>query len=203
MQIQTPKPFIWTALVLTLSLTLGWSIAIGAPPEQRGSVRLQQQATDTSPKSIQDIYGKSYAVVIGIDNYAYMPKLGGAVRDAKAIAKLLKSRGFEISLILDKKATEKAIKRAVTTWLAKKAKANDRVIIYFSGHGVSKGQGSFSPPLGFMMPVDAQDAEIDGIGMDWLQRILRTHVMAKHVMYIADACYSGLALTRSGKSSTR
>jgi len=190
----------WAAKVLCV-VALGLALPASAwakPPTTRGGVRLNTE----TPKQIQDIYTKSYAVVIGINAYTHkdkLPELGGAVRDAKAIATLLESRGFEVELLLDKKATGTAIKRAVTHWLGKRAEANDRVIIYFAGHGVSVGEDTEA--MGYLMPVDAEDAEIDGIEMGWLQKIFRKRVKAKHVMYIADACYSGLALTRSAKSA--
>ena len=52
------------------------------------------------------LYNKSYAVVIGINQYEKWPALEFAAADAKAIKDTLHNTGFdEITLILDKDAT--------------------------------------------------------------------------------------------------
>ena len=44
-------------------------------------------------------FGNYHALVIGIDEYKYLPKLQMAVNDAKAVARVLKdSYGFKVTL---------------------------------------------------------------------------------------------------------
>jgi len=48
------------------------------------------------------LYGNSYALVIGIDNYhAGWPHLDKAVADARAVARELRNKGFEVTLKTD------------------------------------------------------------------------------------------------------
>lgn len=54
-----------------------------------------------------EIYDRSYAVVIGVNEYRSdsIPRLQGAVRDAREVAKALTEQGFETTVLLDGKAT--------------------------------------------------------------------------------------------------
>lgn len=66
---------------------------------------------DTPPR-LGPGYRKSWAVVISINEYQKWPKLEYAVNDAKAMARLLKQRGFdEVITILDGEATKERIIR--------------------------------------------------------------------------------------------
>ncbi|HSX81055.1 MAG TPA: caspase family protein, partial [Candidatus Saccharimonadia bacterium] len=55
-------------------------------------------------------YGKSWAVVIGINEYQKWPKLKHAVNDAKSMGDVLHKIGFdEIIMLLDGEATQQNI----------------------------------------------------------------------------------------------
>lgn len=85
-----------------------------------------------------------------------------------------------------------------------KVDPNDRVIVFFSGHGqtVRMPRGG---EMGFVLPhdaaVDLKDRENPApyygtaVGMDELWR-LSDLIPAKHVLFLVDACYSGLAIRR-------
>lgn len=143
------------------------------------------------------LYDKSFAVIIGIDNYEHLPPLLGAVKDAQSIETELKKQGFETYTLINQNASRKGIAEFLGDQLGKKVNVNDRVFIYFAGHGVSTG--SSDSIMGYLMPVDANrdSPRSSGISMDELQNWLADY-RSKHVMFVADACYSGLALnTRS------
>jgi len=163
------------------------------PASTRGS-RSRSAAVKTVPTK-SETYEKSHALVIGIDNYQHLSELKGAVRDAKAMSTLLKSRGFEVSLLLNKQATKTEIEKQLSGILPKIVGENDRVLIYFAGHGVPEGDGEDS--RGYLMPVEAAESW-QGLAMDNVMKELRVRVKARHILYLADACYSGLGLsTRS------
>lgn len=143
------------------------------------------------------IYEKSYAVVIGINKYKNLPELNGAVNDADDVSKTLMSQGFIIDKILDSDATLSKIKETLGDVLPRKLKRDDRVLIYFAGHGVSTGTGDTS--MGYLLPVEGDKDKLrsTGISMREIQDWFADYP-SKHVMFVADACYSGLALsTRS------
>jgi peptidoglycan/xylan/chitin deacetylase (PgdA/CDA1 family)/uncharacterized caspase-like protein len=150
-------------------------------------------------------YADSWAVVIGINDYAKWPKLQYAVHDADAIRQTLIERfGFAPEHVLslkDGEATRNGILGLFHDTLAHGAlKKNDRVFVFFAGHGgtVSLNSGR---DIGYLIPVDADPKEIatDAIPMTEIQNIAEG-LAAKHVFFVMDACYSGLGLTRGSGS---
>ncbi|GGY86375.1 polysaccharide deacetylase [Cellvibrio zantedeschiae] len=163
-----------------------------------GVPRVQAAPTNT--------YGKSWAVVIGINNYQSWPKLQYAVNDAQSVAEHLSSKlGFakeNIITLFDKDATSERITEVLGYQMAdpKVIKENDRVFVFYAGHGATREMPG-GKSLGYIIPVDA-DAEkfqTRGISMTQLNDFSAL-IPAKHVYFVMDSCYSGLALTRSGVS---
>ena len=81
---------------------------------------------------------------------------------------------------------------------AGKIQRDDRVLIFFAGHGTTRALPS-GKSIGYIIPVDADTTSFQGqsISMTTFQDINQA-IPAKHVFYIMDACYSGLALVRGG-----
>ena len=81
--------------------------------------------------------GKSYALVIGIDNYkGNWNQLNNAVRDAQGFEQTLKQH-YKIDVVkslYDEHATRENIINAFV-WLVDHVKEEDNVVIYYSGHG--------------------------------------------------------------------
>jgi len=106
---------------------------------ERGGERLTiSDDEDSTTDSGLAFYGKSYAVVIGINQYQHLPKLSGAVRDGERIQEVLKERGFEVKAFFNKKATRQNILEYLRDDLSNLVERDDRVVIYFAGHGISK-----------------------------------------------------------------
>ncbi len=151
-----------------------------------------------------DLYGDSHAVVIGIDEYQSWPKLSYAVADAQAVRDLLVSRfGFppdNVHLLLDGDATRQRILEVLGDVLADPARVaqEDRVLVFFAGHGTTRALPS-GRNLGYIVPVaaDTRNFHSQAISMTAFQDINEA-LPAKHVLYLMDACYGGLALTRGG-----
>jgi len=171
----------------------GLAVTYTAPPGGRGGL-----------KGTVKVYDKSVAVVIGIDQYrsANIPALGGAVRDAKLVAAELRNQGFTVTTLINDQATGRAIKELLGDLLPNRIGREDRVLVYYAGHGTSTGKGEDA--LGYLIPTDGDRDRIRSTGVsmrelaDWFDGY-----PSKHVMFVADACYSGLALsTRSVGLST-
>ena len=85
-----------------------------------------------------DIYDDSWALIIGIDKYYSVQNLDYATADAISIQELLINKynfsSPNVQLLLDRKATKAGILKAFST-ITKNAGENDRVLIYFAGHG--------------------------------------------------------------------
>ena len=179
---------------LFIFLFLYPAILVVAEAEKGISVRLKD-----GRKEIASGYDNSYAVCIGINGYKYWSKLNCAVNDAEEVKKLLLESGFnEVKLLKDTEATKKGINDALS-WLGKVAKKNDRVVIYFSGHGDTQ-KGSRGKQLGYIIPVNCPEKEnylVNAISMSTLHEVAQ-HIHAKHILYVMDSCYSGIALLAKG-----
>jgi peptidoglycan/xylan/chitin deacetylase (PgdA/CDA1 family)/uncharacterized caspase-like protein len=152
-------------------------------------------------------YGNSWAIVIGIDDYAKWPKLQYAVRDAQGVRQTLIDKfGFSAERVVTLKngeATRAGILGAFHDRLAHGGvQKNDRIFVFFAGHGATRKLSS-GRDLGYIVPVDAAPDQLatDAIPMTEIQNIAES-LSAKHVLFVMDACYSGLGLTRGGSSSS-
>ena len=150
------------------------------------------------------LYRDSWAVIVGINAYKSWPKLSYAVNDARAVRDtLVRKYGFaadHITTLLDGDATREAILAALGDSLAdgKKVARDDRVLVFFAGHGVTRKLPS-GKSQGYIVPVDAalQNYQSQAISMTNFQDASDA-IPAKHLFFVMDACYSGLALTRGG-----
>jgi len=72
------------------------------------------------------------------------------------------------------------------------------VLVFFAGHGATRKLAS-GRDLGYIIPVDADLSNFEGsaVSMTNFQDISEA-IPAKHVLFLMDSCYSGLALTRGG-----
>ena len=141
------------------------------------------------------IYDNSYALIIGIDQYQNVQKLHYAVKDAESIRNLL-LKYFEfpdgnISIIKNEYATKQNILEEFSK-ITRIAKQNDRVLIFFAGHGETMdlpGGGE----MGYLLPVDGKKDNLfaTSIPMDDIKRISLMS-KSKHMLFLIDACYGGL-----------
>ena len=145
-------------------------------------------------------YDNSFAVIIGINDYTNSKPLKYAVNDAIAIKKLLINKfGFQnenIKLLLDKEATYYSIRHELYS-VSKLAETNDRILIYFSGHGQTVTAVESDMQIGYLIPVngDINEPTLTGIPMDDIFRICQSE--SKHMLFLMDACYSGLMADNS------
>ena len=130
-------------------------------------------------------FGNYHALVIGNNEYQSFPKLKTAVNDSMAIAKLLQE-GYKFQATLLTNATRGQILRALND-LRKTLDKNDNLLIYYAGHGwLDKAADE-----GYWLPVDAApDDPVNWIANSSITAAI-TAITAKHVMVIADSCYSG------------
>jgi hypothetical protein len=143
-------------------------------------------------------YEKSFAVVIGVNNYEKWPALEFAVNDAKAIKQKLIDTGFdEVTTFFDREATQRRILTELFHELPQKVGRNDRLLFYFAGHGQTEDLPN-GGKRGYIIPVDAGTSNYSSTAVSMEQvRSLSSRIRAKHILYVMDSCYSGLGLTRA------
>ena len=146
--------------------------------------------------STSNIYEDSWALIIGIDRYQNVQGLDYAVKDAESIQNiivdLLDFSKDNITILKNEEATKTRIIQEFSN-ITKKAEVNDRVLIFFAGHGQTEdlpGGGE----IGYLLPVDGDESDlyVSAIEMDELQTI-SMRSKAKHILYLVDACYGGIS----------
>jgi hypothetical protein len=162
-------------------------------------------AVGTGGSSVQPVelqagsfYHKSWAIVIGINKYDVCPPLEYAVSDAQAVAKTLRAIGFdEVIEILDKEATRERILTVLGFDLPKNVGPEDRVLIFFAGHGQTESLPD-GKEQGYIIPVDGDISNYFTTAISMQQvREISERIPAKHILYVMDACYSGQGFTRA------
>lgn len=148
-------------------------------------------------------YHESWALIIGINKYRHSAPLEIASADAEAIeSAVIEVLGFpkaNVSMLLDEKATRKRIMERFLSY--ESLDPNDRLLFFFAGHGatVAGSRGS----IGYLVPVDGQIADKSTL-IRWDELTRDADIIpAKHLLFIMDACYSGLAIQRTSSVGER
>lgn len=140
--------------------------------------------------------GRYYAVVIGNNTYrnAGYQTLKTAATDATAVSNILRSRyGFQTTLLLN--ASKLEILTALNE-MREKVGPQDNLLIYYAGHGEIDASGK----QGYWVPSDGAP----GNSKSWISNSAVSDILnaaqAKHVLVVADSCYSG-TMTRASAPS--
>ena len=139
---------------------------------------------------------RSYALVVGISAYRNLPQnlqLNYSERDAEGIYSILISpeggnfRAENVRKLIGTRATRENIRQALEEWLPSVSKEDDRVLIYFAGHGFIYGGAGYLAPYDF----DMKAAETTGYPMDSLGKVIGGKIKAKWKVLLTDSCHSG------------
>lgn len=148
--------------------------------------RVGQTNEAVHPMSVSGVeFGRYYALVIGINQYSHLPGLRTAENDARAVADILgKEYSFDAKLMLN---PTRAVILDTLNQYRKFLTAQDNLLLYYAGHGWLDEQAD----EGYWMPVDAtKGSEVNWISNSTITSTIRA-MRAKHVIVIADSCYSG------------
>jgi hypothetical protein len=137
-------------------------------------------------------FARSHAVVIGINAYdEQSARLRTARPDAEAVASALRDEhGYEdVVLLLDEQVTLSALRAEVHEGLPSRVGEDDRLLIYFAGHGLA--QDGDDGPAGFLVPQDAHSAEPASLlPMTELHDALAA-LPCRHLLLVLDCCFAG------------
>ena len=139
----------------------------------------------------EGLYYKSWAIVIGVENYLLAPKIPGAIEDAKAVAQAFRQLGFdEVVELYDKDASVRHLQQTLSDFLPRKVGRYDRLVLYFVGHaGVM--QDLAGKELGYLVPWDAQIGNVSkSITFEQLKEFSRRSA-SKHTLIFLNAAVSG------------
>jgi tetratricopeptide (TPR) repeat protein len=181
-----------TTPVLTLQAPAGQSAT--QPPAQTPRDLVFEPSASTPPPAAT--VPRGYAVVVGVAKYEKLDdsrQLQFPESDAEAIYRVLISKeggafpAENVRLLKGPQATLANIKAALEDWLPSVAQPEDRVVVYFAGHGfVQDGRGYLAP-----WDVDPERLAATAYSMDTLGDVLANRVKANWKVLLADACHSG------------
>jgi len=144
------------------------------------------------PAHAADAPGERWALLIGVDKCKAIGELEVCCNDARALKETLSQVGYPEKHVLllvddqnevDSLPTGGNIRRSVQ-YLAKVADEGDTILLFFSGHGISKEKDAY------IVPVDG-DRE-NAIALSWVTGVLATSKATSKVL-ILDACHAGAA----------
>ena len=192
----------WTKYTLTifaLLLCLAGCLGLASPSLAAG----RGIAVTTKAGQPVKLYQDYAALVIGVSDYKYWPKLPGAIRDAKEVAAALKKMGFAVKLVQNPGSD--ALAGLLKRLPYNQGKPEDRaLLIYFAGHGATESLADGSR-MGYIVPGDCPLPTTDPAGFAELAismqsfESLARRIRCRHVLMAFDSCFSGslFALSRA------
>lgn len=133
--------------------------------------------------------GRSHALIIGNNDYRYLPRLKTAINDARAVERVLRQKyAFKTTVLVNAKRSD--IIKSLSQY-RNRLSDSENLLIYYAGHGwYDEGAKQ-----GYWLPVDATKEDPS----NWVSNTSITDAIramkSKHIMLVADSCYSG-TLTR-------
>lgn len=167
----------------------------------RGAANIKILKTNGKTEEIK-LYEASYALVIGNGNYTNgWDNLPGVASDVAAVKQVLEQQSFIVE------TAENLVSRDFSSRIQQFIddygyQPNNRLLIYYAGHGHTLKSAGDGRDLGYIIPVDAPLPEKDDIGfrrkavtMDTIQAFAR-QIEAKHALFVFDSCFSGKLISR-------
>ena len=157
----------------------------GIPVKLRASENPNAPVTQTVK-----LYSKSYALVIGIDNYTGgWPRLSNAVKDARLVARELENKGFDVTL--EENLNSRSLKEAFEKFFVfKGANPNARLFVWFAGHGYTLDGEGYLVPSDAPLPQKAVAFKYQALSMRRFGEFVR-QAQSKHALAVFDSCFSG------------
>jgi hypothetical protein len=191
------------ALIFGVLLSSAQTAAVQVPVEYRKFIQIAEgqskpwwqrlcEEFDVCEMSKADL---SVALVIGISDYQYLPKLETTKNDAREFADFLLGSGEfdQVILLTEHEATRHAIVYFMDSYipeLLKGSRKRNRFLFYFSGHGekhryIDRGY--------LRLANNQEDDYTESIGMDTVHTWAQYNTAnAVHSLFLIDACMSGI-----------
>jgi hypothetical protein len=168
-----------------------------APPQKKArDLKYEVDETIDKPASGKITVPRSYALVIGVSQYPNLDaklQLKYTERDAEAVYSTLISReggnfrAENVHKLVGAKATLTNIRKELEEWLPSVTKDDDRVLVYFAGHGFVYNGKVFLAPSDFQL----KNPTGTGYSTEALGAAFGSRIKGKWKVLLTDACHSG------------
>ena len=183
-----------------LCLVLAMPLPLPGQGKKQRDLKLEKDppAKTEAPQAVK--IPRSYALVVGVSAYQNLPathQLQFPDRDAEAIYSTLISseggnfRAENVHKLIGPKATLAKLRYELEEWLPSVTKDDDRVLIYFAGHGFVYGGKGYLAPYDF----DLKNIAGTGYAMDTLGTAISGKIHGKWKVLLTDSCHSGAIRT--------
>lgn len=178
---------VWIALLPCLLLGQ-------APKKQQRDLSYESGEAKTDVAAPQ--VPRSYALVVGVAGYKNLPEaaqLKFAERDAEAVYSILISpeggnfRAENVHRLTGAKATLGNFRKEFEEWLPSVAKDDDRVLVYFAGHGFAYEGNVYLALHDF----DPKNITGSGYPTEAMGKVFGGKIKGKWKVLLTDSCHSG------------
>ena len=157
--------------------------------ESRGVHRTMLKAVTSDSNETLPLYRESHALLIGASHYTTWPQLNSIPGELDSVEEVLSRTGFEVERLNDPDAQQ--LKSGITEFINNYGyNPDNRLLIYFSGHGHSIGDKGFLLPVDVPLPEDQQNFRRKALPMVQILAWAKD-MEAKHVLFVFDSCFSG------------
>jgi len=164
---------------------------------QSGDVTIDTVKLTYQNQTINASYiSRTFLLVIAIDKYYYedWPSLNMPVKDARDLVHILQTRYTftEVDTLFNEAASRENVRQSLKKLIGTTT-PNDQVLVYFAGHG--ELDQSFDEEGYWILS--------DGRLSNKSKSVVINKIPAKHVLILADACFSGSLYLQRGKEEER
>lgn len=155
--------------------------------DERGLKRTTLHATTQAGDSIA-LYKESHALLVGVSEYTDWPRLDSIPAELDSVEQALQAQDFNVVRLEDPTGVE--LSAGIENFINDYGyEPDNRLLIYFAGHGYSIGK------KGYLLAADVPLPEDEGFRSNILPM---SHIMSwardmesKHVLFLFDSCFSG------------
>lgn len=168
------------------------------------AVASAQRGIGVKDKSGKDVilYENSHALIIGNSTYkdGSWGNLPGVSSDVDAVSDILCRHGFQVEVAenLTSKNFEARIKKFINDH---GKRPNNRILIYYAGHGYRQKSAGDNRHIGYVVPTDAPSPKRFefvnfAVSMDTIENYAKD-IQSKHALFVFDNCFSGKLVSRA------
>jgi len=169
-------------------LLLLFALLAGGLQAQEFGIHSESLRAETRDGEPLTLYKESHALLIGVSEYTQWPRLYSIPEELNQVEQALKAQDFNVVRLSNPNSRELA--EGIQDFIGEYGyERENRLLIYFSGHGHSIGDKGFLIPADTSLP-DDKDFRRKTYPMTHVMSSARD-IEAKHVLFVFDSCFSG------------